>query len=270
MAPLIQGRFKKRLQRGQALVEYALILALLAIAMAVALAATGPAIADVFSNVICNVAGQDPCGSEVADLSPAGDPNAFWQTVTWVASNPREESPYPTPPLRPPTLEPTAGGPIEINTPVPSRTPRPTSTVGPSATPADRAFYLPYNEVVKLDPNSKANWRLDTGVYLGGDSWEGYYYQNTSFSGPPTVVNNVEIAGADPLGLAFNWGTGAPASGLPADNFSARWTRTINFPAGTYQLYVKVDDGMRLTIDTQLYRDEWHDHDASTTYVVRI
>ncbi|MCB8961771.1 MAG: hypothetical protein H6651_15740 [Ardenticatenales bacterium] len=27
---------------------------------------------------------------------------------------------------------------------------------------------------------------------------------------------------------------------------------------------------MRLTIDTQLYRDEWHEHDASTTYVVHI
>jgi len=235
MAPLIQKRLKMRLQRGQALVEYALILALLAIAMAVALAATGPAIADVFSNVICNVAGQEPCGSEVADLSPVGDPSAFWQTVTWVASSPRGETPYPTPPERPPTLAPTIGGPSNTNTPVPTRTPVPTFTVGPSHTPADRAFYLTYDEHVELDPNSKANWRLDSGVYLGGDAWVGYYYQNTSFSGAPTIVSNVSIPGADPLGIAFNWGTGLPITKdgwTASDNFSVNWVRRIDVPVG--------------------------------------
>ncbi|MBE0689050.1 MAG: hypothetical protein IH587_02865, partial [Anaerolineae bacterium] len=234
------------MQRGQALVEYALILALLAIAMAVALAATGPAIADVFSNVICNVAGQDPCGSEVADLSPAGDPSAFWQTVTWVASDPQVERPYPTPPLRPPTLAPTGGGSIETNTPVNTRTPVPSSTVGPSATPADHAFYLTFDEQVKLDPNSRANWRLDSGVYLGGDAWVGYYYQNTSFSGTPTIVSNVSIPGADPLGLAFNWGTGAPISegGWTADNFSVNFVRRIDVPVGglSVRFNVSADD----------------------------
>ncbi|MCC6615821.1 MAG: hypothetical protein IT320_20285 [Anaerolineae bacterium] len=235
MAPLIQNRSNKRAQRGQALVEYALILALLAIAMAVALAATGPAIADVFSNVICNVAGQNPCGSEVADLSPAGDPSAFWQTVTWVASNPRVESPYPTPPLRPPTLEPTIGGPSNTNTPVNTRTPVPTAVLGPSATPPDKAFYLPFNEPVKLDPNSRANWRLDQGVYLGGDEWFGYYYQNTSFSGTPIRVSNVSIPGANPLNVNFNWGAGAPItdpSWSATDNFSVSFVRRIQVPAG--------------------------------------
>ena len=42
---------------GQALVEYALILALLAIAFGVALAATGPAIGNVFCNVVRNLGG---------------------------------------------------------------------------------------------------------------------------------------------------------------------------------------------------------------------
>lgn len=253
MVPLLRNHFKQRTPRGQALVEYALILALLAIAMAVALAATGPAIADVFSNVICNIAGQDPCGVQVADLSPSGDPPAFWETVTWVASNPREENPFPTPPLRPPTLEPTAGGPVITNTPVPSRTPEPTFTVGPSQTPVDRAFYLTFYEPVKLNPDSRANWRLDSSVYLGGDEWVGYYYQNTSFSGPPTIVSNVAIPGANPLNVVFNWGSGAPITQggwTAADNFSVSYVRRIDVPAGGAGLRFNVlaDDSASLYI----------------------
>ncbi|MCB0032157.1 MAG: hypothetical protein KDE28_29810, partial [Anaerolineales bacterium] len=106
---------------------------------------------------------------------------------------------------------------------------------------------------------ARASWSRMEGI----TDWQGEYWANAEQNGVPALVRNDTT-------IDFNWGTGAPASGLPADNFSARWTRTINFPAGTYQLYIKVDDGMRLTIDTQLYRDEWHEHDASTTYVVRI
>lgn len=219
-----------RRQEGQALVEYVLILALMALAMAVALAATGPAIADVFSTVICTVAGQNPCGTDRPTLSTYGDPNAFWQTVTWVAQNPQLETPFPTPPIRPPTLEPTSGSALETNTPSPSETPIPSATLGPSATPRDRAFYVPF-----YDPaDDSSNWRLDASVYVGGDDWEGRYYQNNSFSGTPIVLSNAGIPGVNPLNINFNWGTGAPiaqAGWTATDNFSVKWVRQIDVQA---------------------------------------
>ena len=97
----------------------------------------------------------------------------------------------------------------------------------------------------------------------GITEWQGEYWANATQNGAPALVRNDQQ-------IDFDWDSAGPGGGLPVDNFSARWTRTVNFPAGTYLLYVKVDDGMRLTIDTQLYRDEWHAHDASTTYAVRV
>ena len=61
-------------ERGQALVEYALILVLLAIAFGTALALTGPAIGNVFCNVVHNIGGDTAspqggtCGSVAPDL----------------------------------------------------------------------------------------------------------------------------------------------------------------------------------------------------------
>ena len=71
-------------------------------------------------------------------------------------------------------------------------------------------------------------------------------------SGPPALVRN-DIA------VDFNWGTGAPASNLPPDNFSARWTRNNVFAAGTYRFHLGMDDGARLWVDDALIIDEWRD-----------
>ena len=88
---------------GQALVEYALILALLAIAAGITLAMTGEAIGNVFCNVVANVGGEtfDPipegggtCGEPAPDLEDDGNPDSFWETVTWVADNPQQETPF--------------------------------------------------------------------------------------------------------------------------------------------------------------------------------
>ena len=56
---------------GQALVEYALILVLVAILFGVTLAATGPAIGNVFSNMIYNLLGQD--AALIRDLSDSAE-----------------------------------------------------------------------------------------------------------------------------------------------------------------------------------------------------
>ncbi|NJO82603.1 MAG: Flp family type IVb pilin [Blastochloris sp.] len=86
----------KQGERGQAMVEYALIVVLVSIAMGVALFATGPAIANVFSNVVYNVVGaeRNVVEAQATELAFRGNPDAFWATVTWVANNPQQETPY--------------------------------------------------------------------------------------------------------------------------------------------------------------------------------
>jgi len=82
--------------------------------------------------------------------------------------------------------------------------------------------------------------------------WKGEYFSNAALSGTPAHVRNDR-------GIDFNWGTDAPAAGLPADNFSVRWTRRLQFPAGQHRFTVEVDDGARLWIDDVLVVDQWHD-----------
>jgi hypothetical protein len=86
----------------------------------------------------------------------------------------------------------------------------------------------------------------------GFPDWKGEYFANRKLSGDPALVRN-------DLNIDFNWGAGAPAGGLPADHFSVRWTRKIDFPVGTYHFGVEVDDGVRLWVDDQLLVDQWHD-----------
>lgn len=80
--------------------------------------------------------------------------------------------------------------------------------------------------------------------------WRGDYWTNPDLAGPPTLIRD------DPV-LDFNWGEGSPAPEIPADRFSARWTRTQFFDAGLYRFSVRVDDGARLYVDGQLILDEW-------------
>lgn len=83
-------------------------------------------------------------------------------------------------------------------------------------------------------------------------AWRGEYYGNRNLVGAPLLVrNDVEIN--------FNWGLGAPAANLPADNFSARWTRTLSLSPGTYRFYVLSDDGVRVWLDGELIIDQWHE-----------
>ncbi len=92
-------------------------------------------------------------------------------------------------------------------------------------------------------------------------AWKGEYFSNRDLSGEPALVR-------DDANLDFNWGDGAPASDLPADNFSARWTRTLNFEAGTYLFSLIADDGARLFLDGAKMLDEWHDGTATYSFTV--
>jgi len=88
-------------------------------------------------------------------------------------------------------------------------------------------------------------------------NWRGEYYANRNLSGTPARVR-------DDAQIQFDWGQGAPAAGLPADRFSARWTRTLNLAAGRYRFTATADDGVRLWIDNRLLIDAWRDQGATT------
>lgn len=243
--------------RGQALVEYALILTLLAISFGIALAATGPAIGNVFNNVIYNIVGSDP--RLATDISSIGGASAdFWQTVTWVAQFPQGETPYPTAVPLPGTLAPTA---VQTNTythtstftptftHTPTYTPTSTFTPGPSPTPSDKVFNVPF---VNQGPNNTTtalinDWRLDNSLVLSTAPWAGEYYENTSWTGTP-ILANVPI-------IDFNFGSSPP---LPAStgwnqsitaNWSAIWTQTVNLSAPiTVRFTGTVDDTIEVRV----------------------
>ena len=85
----------------------------------------------------------------------------------------------------------------------------------------------------------------------------GSYHAGTSLAGTP-LLQRVEA-------VNFNWGTAAPAPGVPADGFSVRWTGTITVPTtGTYRFRTVSDDGVRLWVNGSQRINNWTDH-ATTT-----
>ena len=85
--------------------------------------------------------------------------------------------------------------------------------------------------------------------------WRGEYYANPSLSGSPALVRT------DPT-IDYDWSQGAPAPGLPSDNFSVRWTRTLNLAGGTYRFTTTTDDGVRLWVNGHLLIDRWRPQSA--------
>ena len=87
----------------------------------------------------------------------------------------------------------------------------------------------------------------------GFNAWKAEYFNNTGLAGKPSFTRD-ETPNASG-GFAHNWGTGAPDNGqigLGVDNFSARYSRSINFGDGaTYNFVVTADDGFRITVDGQ-------------------
>lgn len=253
----------QRSQTGQALIEYALILVLVALALVAALIATGPAIANVFSNTVCNLVGLEDCAPEsLADRG--GGPENFWLTVTAVALNPPKEEPIPTNIKPPPTPKPTEGPsptPTEIT---PSPTPNPTATDAPTATPRDFGFDAPH-----IDPIDEPQWwRVDSSVYLGGEDWWGEYYPNKTLSGTPEPqpaggIWNYQIDRKHKFNINFDWGAGAPLLGWSqVDNFSVRWTRIVQV-TGTQDITLSATitsiGGVRFWVDSELKLNDWTD-----------
>ncbi len=88
--------------------------------------------------------------------------------------------------------------------------------------------------------------------------WQGQYFANTTLAGVPTLVR-------DDANINFDWTSGSPAGGLPADNFSVRWTRTSDYMAGSYKFTLGSSDGSRMYLDGVLILNSWNDHNYPST-----
>lgn len=87
--------------------------------------------------------------------------------------------------------------------------------------------------------------------------WRARFWNNKAQSGDPVLVRNDNA-------INFNWGDGAPAAGVSDDNFSAQWTRRVNFQPGTYRFTATLDDAMRVYLDDALIMDSWYDSQEHT------
>ncbi|MEU6229623.1 PA14 domain-containing protein [Streptomyces sp. NPDC047042] len=77
------------------------------------------------------------------------------------------------------------------------------------------------------------------------------FFSNTTFSG---TAKRTDCDAS----IAENWGAGAPATGLPKDNFSVRWTVTRDFGSGgPFALVAAAQDGIRVYVDGTRKVDLW-------------
>lgn len=133
----------------------------------------------------------------------------------------------------------------------------------PQATGTYRANWMlrsPAGVLFGVGPNANDVFWVQILVGTPGSAsggWYAEYYDNRTLSGQPKAVRYDEE-------IDFDWGRDAPLSGIPADNFSVRWTATVHFEEGTYQFVALADDGVRLWVDDKLIIDAWRDQDSRT------
>ncbi|MCM3763512.1 PA14 domain-containing protein [Neobacillus niacini] len=55
----------------------------------------------------------------------------------------------------------------------------------------------------------------------------------------------------------YNWGTGSPGKGIPADRFTAIFDQSGNYAGGDYFIQTLADDGVKVEVDGQWPIDRW-------------
>ena len=93
--------------------------------------------------------------------------------------------------------------------------------------------------------------------------WHADFFDNPYLYGTPILSQNVAA-------VAFNWGRSTPGSNIPADHFSARFTTTTYFSAGTYRFTITADDGIHLIVDGQRLIDTFDNPRVGTALSAEI
>jgi glucose/arabinose dehydrogenase/PKD repeat protein len=103
--------------------------------------------------------------------------------------------------------------------------------------------------------------RIDGDVAPTDGGYAAEYFSNRDLTGAPVLTRQDDA-------INFDWGNGTPGNGVPADNFSARWSRSLSVVEdSSYKLTVTGDDGVRLFVDGQNVLDKWI-LQGPTTYTV--
>ncbi|MBK8987675.1 MAG: hypothetical protein IPM39_16620 [Chloroflexi bacterium] len=97
------------------------------------------------------------------------------------------------------------------------------------------------------------SWQLATE-----GAWIGEYYANRDLTGPPAFIRQDGS-------IAFDWGANSP-NGLPADNFSIRWVREVEFANQAYEFQARADDGVRVFENNNALIDRWGPNDGTETF----
>jgi cytochrome c peroxidase len=84
-----------------------------------------------------------------------------------------------------------------------------------------------------------------------------------------SYFNNITLTGSAALTrtevVDFDWGTGTPGTGVATNNFSVRWSGSVQAPStGTYRFRTVSDDGVRLWVNNVQVINNWSDHSATT------
>ena len=117
-----------------------------------------------------------------------------------------------------------------------------------SSNGSEHRFTVPAYGCVRLLPTT-------SGSGVGsGTGLTGTYFSNMQLANATTVSRT-------DTSIDFDWGTGSPASGIGADNFSVRWTGQVQAQfSETYTFTTLSDDGVRLWVNGQQLIDNWTDH----------
>lgn len=245
------GFISAQIQKGQALIEYALILALAFFGLLAILTITAPAVGNVFSNTVYNLLGQTTTPQEPLN------PTEFWDVVTSVASYTPDSPPLTPNTLPAPSAEPTdPPPPTDTLPPPPTFTPEDTATPGPSPTPEDTDFDFPFEDDASTedkfydeDPDettSEGPW--GAAFWDWGGTGSGNCNNGNIFNAATGETSVSAKAGSiDVDVIDFYWG-GAPESGVD-DNFCSRFELDMELEAGDYEINYVKDDGIRVYID---------------------
>jgi alpha-L-fucosidase len=119
-----------------------------------------------------------------------------------------------------------------------------------------------------ITPSGKANSSIATGIELTvglqagagtgtGTGLKGQYWTNTTFSGTPAVTRT-------DASLNFAWRyKGSPATSIPVDNFSARWTGFVQAQfTGPHTFVTVSDETVKVWVDGQVIIDDSTAHSA--------
>src|SRR6185369_14382096 len=90
-----------------------------------------------------------------------------------------------------------------------------------------------------------------------GSGLTGQYFNGINFQ-------TLRLTRVDPV-VDFDWGSGAPAPSVDADNFSLRWTGQVRAPVtGNFVFTTVSDGGVRVWVNGQQVINNWADHGLAT------